>query len=298
MMRTFFSVIVPVYNRRHLIKPVIDSVLSQSYKHFELLLIDDGSTDNAGEFISSQYTDQRIKYFYKKNEERAAARNFGLDMASGNYAVFLDSDDLMESNYLSTLAEIIKAHPGQGMVATKYNFILPNGEQVPSYMQPLEEGFYDFNFFLKGNVLGCNICLKLFDFGYKRFPPERELATMEDWLFLLLNTRLQPIFIKDIICVHMQQHAGRSMTQNQVVIKARRNATEWVLKNMSLSNSETRILKTWSHYFCGIHEYLDGNRRKSIQESLQVLRLGGLQREFVLLFIKSIIGSKLIRRNK
>jgi glycosyltransferase involved in cell wall biosynthesis len=264
---------------------------------FELLLIDDGSTDNVAEFISG-YADQRIKYFYKKNEERAAARNFGLDKAFGNYAVFLDSDDLMESNYLSTLADIIRIHPSQGMIATKYNFIFPKGEQVPSPMQPLKEGFYDFNFFLQGNPLGCNICLKLFDFDYKRFPPERELASMEDWLFLLLNTKHQPIFIKDIVCVHMQQHAGRSMAQNQVVIRARRNATAWVLQNMSFSNSEAKKLKIWSHYFCGVHEYLDGKRKKSIQESLQVLRLGGLKGKFVLLFLKSIIGSKLIRRNK
>jgi len=96
----------------------------------------------------------------------------------------------------------------------------------------------------------------------------------------------------------MQQHGGRSMAQNQVVIKARRNATEWVLKNMSLSNAEAKKLKTWSHYFCGVHEYLDGNKKKSIDESLQVLRLGGLKGKFVLLFIKAIIGSKLIRRNK
>jgi len=285
-MRIFFSIIVPVYNRRHLIKPVIDSVLNQSYTDFELLLVDDGSTDNAGEFISGQYKDKRVRYFYKNNEERAAARNLGLDKASGNYAVFLDSDDLMESSYLSTLADIIKAYPDQGMIATKYNFIFPNGDQVPSPMQPLKEGFYDFNFFLQGNVLGCNICLKLFDFYYKRFPPERELAAMEDWLFLLLNTRRQPIFIKDIICVHMQQHAGRSMAQNQVVIKARRNATEWVLKNMSLSNSEAKKLKIWSHYFCAVHEYLDGNKKKSIEESVQVLRLGGLKGKFALLFIK------------
>ena len=297
-MRVFFSVIVPIYNRKHLIKPVIDSVLNQSYTDLELLLVDDGSTDNVGEFITARYTDQRIKYFYKKNEERAAARNFGLGNASGNYAVFLDSDDLMESNYLSTLVDIIKAHPNQGMIATKYNFIFPNGEQVPSPMQPLKEGFYDFNFFLQGNAVACNICLKLFDFNYLLFPPERELATMEDWLFVLLNTRLQPIFIKDIVCVHMQQHAGRSMAQNQVVIKANRNATQWVLKNMSLSTPEAKKLKTWSHYFCGVHEYLDGNKKKSIEESVQALRLGGLKGKFVLLFIKAIIGSKLIRRNK
>lgn len=297
-MRIFFSVIIPVYNRRHLIKPVLDSVINQAYKEFELLVVDDGSTDNAGEFISSQYTDQRIKYFYKKNEERAVARNFGLDKAAGNYAVFLDSDDLMERNYLSTLAEIIKIHPDQGMIATKYNFIFPNGDQVPSPMQPLKEGFYDFSFFLKGNVLGSNICLKLFEFDYKKFPPERELAAMEDWLFLLLNTRLQPIFIKDIVCVHMQQHAGRSMAQNQLVIKARRNAREWALKNISLSNSEAKKLKTWSHYFCGVHEYLDENAKVAMREVLSAISLGGVNKKFIILLAKLLVGKKIIKKLK
>jgi len=297
-MQVFFSVIIPVYNRKQLIKPVIDSVLKQSYSYFEVLIIDDGSSDNIGEFIVKEYTDERVKYFYKANGERGAARNFGLEKAKGNYAVFLDSDDLMESFYLSTLLEIIKEYPTQGFFAAKYNFILPNGKQFPSTINSLKEGFYDFKFFLQGNVLACNFCIKLFDFDYIKFPPERELASMEDWLFVLLNTKSNPIFIKDIVCVHMQEHEGRSMAQNNVVIKARKNATEWILKNMPLSSSEKKILKTWSHYFCGVHEYLDNNRRRAINESIDVIRLGGLKREFLLLFFKSIIGRRLIKNYK
>lgn len=225
-MKVFFSVIIPPCNRRHLLKPVIDSVLNQTYKDFELILIDDGSSDNTGEFIPDNYQDRRIKYFYKVNEERGAARNFGLQKASGNYAVFLDSDDLMMVHYLSTLSQTINEHPEYCFLAAKYNFLYPDGEQIPSVMDSLKEGFYDFEFFLEGNGLGCNFCIRLRDFDYKRFPPERELASMEDWLLLLLNTRHQPIFIKDIVSVHMQQHEGRSMARNQIVIKARRNATE------------------------------------------------------------------------
>jgi len=297
-MQVFFSVIIPVYNRKHLIKPVIDSVLQQSYSYFEVLIIDDGSSDNIEEFIAKEYTDERVKYFYKVNGERGAARNFGLEKAKGNYAVFLDSDDLMESFYLSTLFEIIKEYPTQGFFAAKYNFILPNGKQVPSTINSLKEGFYDFKFFLQGNVLACNFCIKLFDFDYIKFPAERELASMEDWLFVLLNTKNNPIFIKDIVCVHMQEHEGRSMAQNNVVIKARKSATEWILKNITLSSSEKKKLRTWSHYFCGVHEYLDNNRRQAINESINVIKMGGVKREFLLLFFKSLIGRKLIRNYK
>jgi len=297
-MQVFFSVIIPVYNRKQLIKPVIDSVLKQSYSYFEVLIIDDGSSDNIEEFIAKEYTDERVKYFYKVNGERGAARNFGLEKAKGNYAVFLDSDDLMEGFYLSTLFEIIKEYPTQGFFAAKYNFILPNGKQVPSTINSLKEGFYDFKFFLQGNVLACNFCIKLFDFDYIKFPAERELASMEDWLFVLLNTKNNPIFIKDIVCVHMQEHEGRSMAQNNVVIKARRIATEWALKNMSLTTAEAKILITWSYYFCGVHEYLGGNTKEAMRGVLSAIRSGGVNKKFIMRLTKLLVGEKIIKKLK
>jgi len=297
-MHIFFSIIIPVYNRKQFLKPVINSVLKQTYSQFELLIVDDGSSDNAGEYIASEFKDERIKYFFKKNEERGAARNYGLEKAKGSYAVFLDSDDVMEDNYLAVLADIIKEHPNQVFFATKYDFELPDGKRLPSSIQPLKEGFYDFNFFLKGNVLACNFCIKIIDSNYKKFPPERELASMEDWLFVLLNTQEQPLFLKDIICVHMNEHEGRSMANNKVVIKARRRATEWVLKNISLSTSQQKILKTWSHYFCGIHEYVENNRKNAIRESLSAIRISGMNSKFLVLLLKSIVGRKLISKYK
>ena len=297
-MKVFFSVIVPVYNRRSLLKPVIDSILQQTYRDFELVIVDDGSTDNTGEFITSEYNDQRIKYFFKVNEERGAARNFGIQKANGNYAVFLDSDDLMKTYYLATLAEVIKEHPDYGFIAAKYNFLYPDGKEIASAMQPLKEGFYDFNFFLRGNNLGCNFCIKLVGFNYYSFPPERELASMEDWLFVLLNTRNQPIFIKDKVCVHMQQHDDRSMLQNKKVIEARKNATEWALRKFELASSQVKELRTWTHYFCAVHQYLEANRREAIKEILHAIRLGGGKKKFIKVFAKAIIGRKLIKSYK
>lgn len=297
-MHIFFSVIIPVYNRKHFIKRVIDSVLQQSYTHFELLIIDDGSSDGTGEYIAATYNDKRIKYFFKKNEERGAARNFGLEKAMGDYAVFMDSDDVMENFYLLVLSDIIKEHPGQDFLAAKYDFEFSDGRRAPSTIHTLKEGFYDFKFFLEGNVLACNFCIKIKDAAYKKFPPERELASMEDWLFVLLNTQTRPIFIKDIICVHMKEHEGRSMAQNELVIRARKKATEWIMKHMTLSNTEQKILKTWSHYFCGIHEYVENNKKQAINESLSAMRLGGFNPKFILLFFKSIIGRNLIAKYK
>lgn len=86
------SVIIPTFNRAHMLGDAIDSVLQQTYQNFELLVVDDGSTDNTKEFIET-YNDPRIKYFQIKNGGVSAARNVGIKNSKGSYISFLDSDD-------------------------------------------------------------------------------------------------------------------------------------------------------------------------------------------------------------
>ena len=87
-----FSVIVPTYNRRHFLERAIDSILMQTFKDFELIIVDDGSTDNTKELVDS-YKDDRIIYFYKENGGINSARNLALQNAKGEYIAFCDSDD-------------------------------------------------------------------------------------------------------------------------------------------------------------------------------------------------------------
>ncbi len=89
------SVIVPVYNVENYLKDCIESVINQTYKNIEIILVDDGSTDNSGR-ICDEYAknDKRINVIHKKNGGLSSARNTGLDVASGDYIMFLDSDDL------------------------------------------------------------------------------------------------------------------------------------------------------------------------------------------------------------
>lgn len=101
-----FSIIVPTYNRAHLISKTIKSVLVQEYTNWELIIVDDGSTDNTKEIVNS-FNDSRIKYYYKINEERGAARNYGIDRANGLYISFLDDDDLYLPGFLTEFHKII-----------------------------------------------------------------------------------------------------------------------------------------------------------------------------------------------
>ena len=101
-----FSIIIPTYNRADIIQNTIKSLLTQSYKNFEIIIVDDGSTDNTAEVIRS-ITDSRIKYFAKENAERGAARNFGVTKASGTYINYFDSDDLAYSHHLQTAFDVL-----------------------------------------------------------------------------------------------------------------------------------------------------------------------------------------------
>ena len=292
----FFSVIVPVYNRSHLLGETIDTVLGQRYPHFEIIIVDDGSTESIKKVLDEKYSNEpRIKFFRKQNEERGAARNFGLKQSAGDYAVFFDSDDFMKPHYLETLNEIIVENPGVKLLAAKYNYDNNGKTEYHPFLQPLTEGWYDQNLFLKGNILACNYCVRIKDHDLKLFPPERELASMEDWLFLLANLAGNKIYIKNEICVTMRQHDERSMSNNQQVIEARKKATAWALNKLELSPCKKKILIAWSHYFCGVHQYLDHKRGAAVKEAIMAIKGNGLQRSFLLLLGKSIVGRKLIK---
>ena len=103
------SVIVPVYNTDSYLQICLESIAKQTYSNFEVILVDDGSTDNSAEickkFVES---DSRFHYFYKKNEGQATARNFGLKRVKGDFISFIDSDDFIHQDYLNVMIGTIE----------------------------------------------------------------------------------------------------------------------------------------------------------------------------------------------
>lgn len=107
--RPLFSIIIPVYNVKGYIEKTIESVISQTYGDYELLLVDDGATDGSGDYIDSiAKTDCRVKVFHQRNQGVSAARNLGLDNANGRWIVFVDGDDALKANALQILADCIE----------------------------------------------------------------------------------------------------------------------------------------------------------------------------------------------
>lgn len=103
------SVIIPVYNAEKYLSDCLESILKQSLTEYEVILIDDGSTDHSGE-ICRQYAvqDSRVKFFRQMNAGVSAARNLGIQKAAGEYITFIDSDDWVEPEYLANMAALMK----------------------------------------------------------------------------------------------------------------------------------------------------------------------------------------------
>lgn len=116
----FFSVVIPLYNKEAYIKRAIDSVLKQSFIDFELIVINDGSTDNSVNIVKL-YNDNRIKLIEQNNKGVSAARNKGISIANGDYIAFLDADDEWRENFLSEINTLIKLFPYAGLYATSYS---------------------------------------------------------------------------------------------------------------------------------------------------------------------------------
>ena len=111
------SVIIPTYNRDEFIGETIQSVLDQTFRDFEIIIIDDGSTDGTADVVKT-FSDDRVKYIYQENRGRSNARNHGLKKAAGRYIAFLDSDDLYLPGKLELQVVYLCTHFEVGMVYT------------------------------------------------------------------------------------------------------------------------------------------------------------------------------------
>ena len=106
----FFSVIIPVYNKENHIAHTLKSVLHQSFIDFEIIIVNDGSTDRSAEKFL-EFKDARINYYYKKNGGVSSARNYGIEKSNSNYITFIDADDYWYPDFLEVIAEKILLFP-------------------------------------------------------------------------------------------------------------------------------------------------------------------------------------------
>lgn len=199
------SVIVPVYNAEKYLDSCIQSVLKQTYPNWELILIDDGSKDESGA-IADRYkqTENRIQVVHQQNAGVSAARNQGLDMATGDYIVFLDADDELTTDCLNKLLKnAVENHADivAGKCSSDRNLTNPSGEiTVWRGEEALKNALMD-------NPFTYSACAKLFHrecIGNTRFVPEIKINEDSYFIFQLLTKKTTFVGIEDEIYVYKE----------------------------------------------------------------------------------------------
>lgn len=122
------SVIIPTYNRASMLLEALESIFEQTYPVHEIIVVDDGSTDNTREVVEN-YRD-RVSYIYQQNAGPASARNRGLSQATGDYITFLDSDDLYLPRKIEKQVQYLAEHPSVAMVYSSFKWVTLNGEHI------------------------------------------------------------------------------------------------------------------------------------------------------------------------
>src|SRR5919112_3279382 len=128
------SVVIPCYNQAHFVGEAIESVLAQSYPHFEIVVIDDGSTDTTSE-VAGRYPG--VRCVRQDNQGLSAARNSGLRHSEGEYVVFLDADDRLLPEALEAGLECLKSHPECAIAFGPYRLIASDGSFLKQRRQPV-----------------------------------------------------------------------------------------------------------------------------------------------------------------
>ena len=123
MENQLISIIVPVYNVEEYLKQCLDSILEQTFSNYEVILVNDGSTDSSG-LICQEYAekDARIRYFEKENGGLSDARNYGIEQARGDYLTFVDSDDFLDASHLSILYNALVNNDADISIANYANY--------------------------------------------------------------------------------------------------------------------------------------------------------------------------------
>lgn len=204
----FFTIVVPCYNRATIVAATIKAILRQECKSFELIVVDDGSHDTTGATVAA-IKDPRIRYFYKENGERGAARNFGAQQSRGQYINFFDSDDEMYANHLQVVEKFLNEHGLVEVVHTGYEVLDEAGRmvhEVCDFRQSTNDVL------LHDNPLACNTVFVRRDIALANpFVEDRRLASAEDWeLWLRLASKyhFHSIAAKTFC---LREHGGRSL---------------------------------------------------------------------------------------
>ena len=203
----FFSVILPLFNKAPYVEKTIQSVLSQTYEDFELIVVDDGSTDSSFEVAKNAMgSDRRCQIIHQENSGVSVARNKGVSLSSGDYVCFIDGDDWWSPRFLERMAWLIGAYPDAGIYGTNYYYVKNGRERV--CVKNAETGYIDYcKVYADGMAMpltSISVAIKPQVFTeFHGFKPELKLGEDFD-LWIRIALRYKVVFLNEPLAYYNQ----------------------------------------------------------------------------------------------
>jgi glycosyltransferase involved in cell wall biosynthesis len=273
-MRTpLLTIVVPTYNRAALLPATIKSLQNQAFRDYEIIIVDDGSTDNT-ENVIQKYLNEYTKYYKKANAERAAARNYGARFASGLYVNFFDSDDLALANHITEATKLIDLQKNPEWFHLAYEWVDRSGNVKKKINN--RKGLTLNQSLATGNHVGCNgVFIRRDIFLDNMFNENRDLSASEDYELWLRLASMFPLYYSNIITSQLVEHDGRSVNTingSKLIIRLE-YLIALIKKNSTVLNyykSNTRKIYADSYGYISIHlSYSVHWKRKSISYLLK-----------------------------
>jgi glycosyltransferase involved in cell wall biosynthesis len=263
MVEPFFSVIIPAFNREKFIQKAIDSVLGQDFTNFELIIVDDASTDKTVEIVKAN-VDNRIKLVIQpENRERGAARNAGIRAATGKYICYLDSDDRFLTAHLSNFYKHIEK---DGFPDALYfsNTMLETKDKIYKRAQPAWDEKNKFGYLLRFTFSPCRVCVSrnvALEFPFDETIPGIE--DLDNWLHIA--TKFPILQLHEVTAVYVDHGDSYSIGDSRRFEKElqffNKIFSKEILKDL-LPKKERFYLFSKCHYHLAIQSF---NQRKRIK---------------------------------
>jgi glycosyltransferase involved in cell wall biosynthesis len=223
MTRPLISVVIPAYNHERFVGIAIESVLKQTCSDFELIVVDDGSTDNSAEVINS-YSDSRLHYYFQENQDAFNTINRGIELARGRYISILNSDDVYTLDRLENLLEVCQ----KGTAVCAFSDVMPIDDDDKQFTDPAfgwnvwhrkNRGFYFdcqdlFTAFLKGNFMVTTSNLFMETEAARQVGPFCSLRYLHDYDFIFrMISRFpeQVCYLDDQKLLYYRIHSGNTL---------------------------------------------------------------------------------------
>ena len=263
----FFSVVIPLYNKEKYIKRAIDSVLEQDFDNFELIVVDDGSTDASVELVS-HYDDPRLRLVGQENQGVGPARNTGITESIGKWVVFLDADDMWLVSHLSILKKIIYTFEDVGMVSN-VSVERNDDSAINKIIKPPEYEIKKIDYFLEaakniGIVHSSSSAIRRDVYAKKGgFKKYRMGEDLEFWARVALD---YPVAVSTAETAIYFRGTGGVMESSAVDMRSRKRETP---SNLSDISPSVKMLDKWLSFDTGL-KFEIRNPKSKLRRSVMV----------------------------